>query len=245
MTEPLNATHLDDLDRPALRVQGRAGLPYTCEQVWAALNDTAVLQACIPGCERFERVGADHFDMAVGLELGPLSGRFLCRVDRRDVDELSGYSLDFDAQGGALGFFNGKARFSLLAQDSGCVLAHDLEVQAGGRLAQLSHVLANEAAEGLTEEFVGRLQSELQRRYELPPPVPTPPGVMPADAAPASMTLAEAAQAAAAEEAALRARRQAFADDLGAGGERRPSRIPAWGWLLLAAALAWVLIDQL
>ena len=42
------------------------------------------------------------------------------------------------------------------------------------------------------------------------------------------MTLAEAAQAAAAEEAAFRARRQAFADGLGAGGERRPSRIPAF-----------------
>lgn len=252
MTETIADPSPDELQPPSLRVQGRVGLPFTCEQVWDALNAPAVLQKCIPGCERFERADDNHFDMAVALELGPLAGRFLCRMERREVDPLGGYSLDFDAQGGALGFFNGKASFALLAQDSGCVLEHDLEVRGGGRLAQLSQVLAQETAEALTEDFMGRLQSELQRRHDLlsvPPPASVL-GAAPAATAPAEaagrLTLAEAAKAASAAEASEAPPFQAsFADDLGNGGARRPSRIPPWAWLLLAVGLLWALIDQL
>ena len=35
------------------------------DEVWAALNDTRVLKAVIPGCERIEWTGPDSLDLTI------------------------------------------------------------------------------------------------------------------------------------------------------------------------------------
>ena len=41
--------------------------------VWEALNDPAVLKACIPGCESVDKISAADFDVVMTAKIGPVS----------------------------------------------------------------------------------------------------------------------------------------------------------------------------
>jgi carbon monoxide dehydrogenase subunit G len=40
-------------------------VPASIEATWAVLNDPEALKSCITGCERFELVGDDQYDMTM------------------------------------------------------------------------------------------------------------------------------------------------------------------------------------
>ena len=44
-----------------MKIEGTHELRAPRERVWQALVDPAVLQRCIPGCERLERTGEDTY----------------------------------------------------------------------------------------------------------------------------------------------------------------------------------------
>ena len=50
-----------------MEMTGERRINATRDQVWAALNDPAVLQKAIPGCETVERVGDDQFTAKLAL----------------------------------------------------------------------------------------------------------------------------------------------------------------------------------
>ena len=54
--------------------------------VWEALNDPAVLQACIPGCERFEPTADGLYDIEVGGRIGPIKALFTGSIRLVELD---------------------------------------------------------------------------------------------------------------------------------------------------------------
>jgi len=54
--------------------------------VWEALNDPAVLQACIPGCERFEHTGEGLYAIEVGGRIGPIKALFTGSIRLVELD---------------------------------------------------------------------------------------------------------------------------------------------------------------
>ena len=49
------------------------------DAVWAALNDPAVLQQCIPGCESFNAAEGGRFEAMVAASVGPVRASFKTR----------------------------------------------------------------------------------------------------------------------------------------------------------------------
>ncbi len=47
-------------------------VPAPPPAVWAALNDPAVLKACIPGCESLERSGEQRVRVVMAARVGPV-----------------------------------------------------------------------------------------------------------------------------------------------------------------------------
>ena len=43
--------------------------------VWLALNDTAILQQAMPGCESFEETGENTFEAKLVTKIGPVKAR--------------------------------------------------------------------------------------------------------------------------------------------------------------------------
>jgi carbon monoxide dehydrogenase subunit G len=123
------------------------------EQVWAALNDPAVLQQCLPGCEKMEKVSDNAFAARVKTKIGPVSATFDGAVTLEEVDPPNGYRLVGEGKGGVAGFAKGAATVRLADEGAGTVLSYGAEARVGGKLAQIGSRLVAGAARKLVDEF--------------------------------------------------------------------------------------------
>lgn len=128
-------------------------LPLERDTVWEALNDPAVLQACVPGCESMERLEADVYQTAVTTRVGPVKARFRGHIRITDAQPPERYTLSFEGQGGA-GFAKGAADVALEADgEGGCHIRYVARARVGGKLAQVGSRLLDGTARKLSDEF--------------------------------------------------------------------------------------------
>ena len=132
------------------------------EQVWAALNDPAVLKEAVPGCETLERVSDNEWRAVVAAKVGPVSARFTGKMLLADLDPPNGYTLKFEGQGGAAGFASGEARVALSPSEAGkTALSYTAKAQVGGKLAQIGSRLIDGAAAKMADDFFARFAQQL------------------------------------------------------------------------------------
>ncbi|HET8875927.1 MAG TPA: carbon monoxide dehydrogenase subunit G [Casimicrobiaceae bacterium] len=140
--------------------------------VWAALNDPAVLKACVPGCESLERTGEDAYELVMSARIGPVSARFTGRMTMTDIDAPRAYTLNFEGQGGAAGFARGDARVTLAPEgERQTALTYVAKAQIGGKLAQVGSRLVNGVAAKMSDDFFARFVARFA-----PPDEPAPVG---------------------------------------------------------------------
>ena len=139
-----------------MEIKGEYRIPALREKVFAALNDPAVLQACIPGCESLEKVSDTELKAKVRMRIGPVSAAFSGKVTLSDIDPPNGYRISGEGQGGAAGFAKGGAVVAL-ADDAGqTVLTYNVDAQVGGKIAQVGARLIDGTARKLADEFFGK-----------------------------------------------------------------------------------------
>lgn len=136
-----------------MEMEQARSLPLDRKQVWEALNDPAVLQACIPGCESFERVEDNTYDAVVNSKVGPVKARFKGRVELTDLQPPESYSMSFKGRGGQAGFVQGSASVRLDEEAGGCRLGYSVKATLGGKLAQLGSRLIDGAAQKTANQF--------------------------------------------------------------------------------------------
>lgn len=141
---------------------------------WAALNDTALLQSCIPGCEALEPDGDNGFTVSLTAAVGPVRARFKGRLRIDNALPPTSYSLQFEGQGGAAGHGKGHADIRLEPEgDAATVLHYTAHATVGGKLAQIGSRLVDMAAQKMAADFFERFDAEVARRY-LATPAPPP-----------------------------------------------------------------------
>lgn len=137
----------------AMTMSGEVELAASREEVWAKINDAAVLKSCIPGCEELERTDDGGFRAVAKMKVGPVAARFRGRVILSDLDSPNGYRISGEGEGGVAGFAKGAATVKLSAKGENTLLAYDVEAHIGGKLAQLGQRLINGTAKKLADEF--------------------------------------------------------------------------------------------
>ena len=55
-----------------MELKGEQILALPREQVWAALNDPAVLKQCVPGCDTFGPEGDNAYKVGMAASVGPV-----------------------------------------------------------------------------------------------------------------------------------------------------------------------------
>lgn len=137
----------------AMQMNGEVQLPAQREEVWARLNDTETLKACIPGCETLDKVSDTEFAAVATVKIGPVKARWRAKVMLSDLDPPNGYRISGEGEGGVAGFAKGGAVVALADKDGGTLLTYNVEAQIGGKLAQLGQRLINGAAKKLADQF--------------------------------------------------------------------------------------------
>jgi carbon monoxide dehydrogenase subunit G len=151
-----------------MELTGERLIPATRATTWAALNDPAVLKACIAGCESLERAGDDAFDASVAVRVGPVSARFKGRLQLLDVQPPERYTIQFEGQGGAAGFGKGSADVSLVDEGASTRLRYAARAQVGGRIAQVGSRLVDAAAAKIADDFFSAFETKLRPAEPVP-----------------------------------------------------------------------------
>lgn len=139
------------------------------QTVWEALNDPEVLQACIPGCESFDKVDENTYDAAVTAKVGPVKARFKGRVALEQLNPPESYTLSFEGQGGQAGFAKGSASVQLDEEGAQRTrIGYAVSATVGGKLAQLGSRLVKGAAEKTAGEFFDNFARHIGAGEEQP-----------------------------------------------------------------------------
>lgn len=123
-------------------------------QVYAALNDPAVLQQCIPGCEELIKHSDTDLEALVVLKIGPVKAKFSGNVQLDTAGAPDMFSLTGQGNGGAAGHAKGGATVTLAENGPNeTVLRYEAKAVIGGKLAQLGSRLIQSTAQKLAAKF--------------------------------------------------------------------------------------------
>jgi carbon monoxide dehydrogenase subunit G len=157
----------------AMEFSGQYSIPAPRRQVWEALNDPAVLQACIPGCRQLEKISETEFVATVVSKVGPISATFRGNVVLSDLDPPNGYTLTGRGQGGAAGFARMSAAVTLRPDGEGTVLGYLASAEIGGKLASVGSRLVQTVAGKNADDFFAAFARRLGGTgAEEPAPLP-------------------------------------------------------------------------
>ncbi|MGM9482523.1 CoxG family protein [Roseateles sp. NT4] len=145
-----------------MNLTGQQHLPVSQAQAWAALHDTALLQAALPGCEAITPAGDNAFDVLMTVAVGPVKARFQGRLQLSELMPPQSYRLSFEGAGDAAGHGKGQALVQLqavAARDT--VLSYDVTASVGGALALIGAPFVDTASQQLAQDFLARFHAAL------------------------------------------------------------------------------------
>ena len=157
--------------------------------MWEALNDPAILKACIPGCESIDRVSDNEYKVAMTAAVGPVKAKFSGKLFLSDINPPNSYSLAFEGSGGAAGFGKGSAQVSLAPESGGTLLTYKAQASVGGKLAQIGSRLIDGVAKKMADDFFIRFNKTVANAPESLSPVTAVQADVPATAIPAKSPL--------------------------------------------------------
>ena len=111
------------------------------DKVYAALNDTDILKACIPGCEELTRTSENVLEAKVVLKIGPVKAKFGGVVMLDPSQAPARFSLSGEGNGGIAGFAKGSADVELIEDGDETILRYNAKADVGGKMAQLGRRL--------------------------------------------------------------------------------------------------------
>ena len=138
-----------------MKLSGLYKLNVKKEIVWKALNDENILKQCIPGCESFEKESDNSFNALTTNQIGPMNASFSGFVNLSNIKENESYTLSGEGNS-SVGFVNGSADIKLTEENNITTLSYEVNVNVGGKIAQLGSRLIGGVAKKMSDYFFGR-----------------------------------------------------------------------------------------
>ena len=138
-----------------MKLTGSYKLNVKKEHVWKALNNPNILKQCIPGCESFDKESSTVFNVTATNQIGPMNATFSGTVTLSNIQENQSYTLSGEGQS-PVGFANGSADVKLKEENRTTTLSYEVDVNVGGKIAQLGSRLINGVAKKMSDYFFGR-----------------------------------------------------------------------------------------
>ena len=138
-----------------MKLTGSYILSVKKEHVWKALNNPNILKQCIPGCESFDKESSTVFNATATNQIGPMNATFSGTVTLSNIQENQSYTLSGEGQS-PVGFANGSADVKLKEENGTTTLSYEVDVNVGGKIAQLGSRLINGVAKKMSDYFFGR-----------------------------------------------------------------------------------------
>ena len=138
-----------------MKLIGSYKLNVKKEIVWNALNNPEILKKCIPGCDSFEKENNNTFNASATNQIGPMNATFSGIVKLSNIQENESYTLSGEGQS-SVGFANGSANVKLSESNGVTTLSYEVNIDVGGKIAQLGSRLIDGVAKKMSDYFFGR-----------------------------------------------------------------------------------------
>ena len=126
-------------------------------EVWAALNDTAMLKAAIPGCHKIEWSGEKTLDLEIKVNLGVIHPVFKGGLTLSNIMPSKSYTLAGKGKGGLLGLAEGAADIVLSdADEQKTDLIFTAKGGASGQIMKLGKAIIGNSAQKVIDGFFER-----------------------------------------------------------------------------------------
>ncbi|MEO5806254.1 SRPBCC domain-containing protein [Devosia sp.] len=135
--------------------------------VWAALNDTAMLKAAIPGCHKIEWVGDTALDLEIKVNLGLVHPVFKGDLTLSNIVPAERYTLSGKGRGGLLGLAEGSADIVLADDGDATHLQFAANGGASGQIMRLGKAIIGNSAQKVIDGFFERFAAAMGVELEL------------------------------------------------------------------------------
>jgi uncharacterized protein len=142
-----------------VKLEGEVVLNAPRERVWHILNDPAVLQRHMPGCESLQPVGPDQYEAVLKIGVAAIKGTYKAKLSITDRQAPESYRLHVEGQGKP-GFVKGSGSVHLHEQGAQTRLAYSGDLEVGGLIARVGMRLLGSLSQRMTHQFFEGLGSE-------------------------------------------------------------------------------------
>src|SRR5262249_12049719 len=144
-----------------MKVEGNHVLKASRDVIWKLLSDPAVLQRCIPGCEKMEFAGEDSYDTTLDVGVGSIKGVYNGKVKIENKEPPVSYKMIVEGKGKP-GFVKGTGVIQLSEQDGVTTVAYNGDVQVGGTVASVGQRMLQGAAKMTIGQFFTAVEVEAE-----------------------------------------------------------------------------------
>lgn len=130
------------------------------DRVFAAILDPAVLQRCIDGCEKIEKIGEDAYAVHLKVGVAGMKGSYGGKVQITDQRPPESLTLAMEGKGGP-GFLKATSRLKLAPKGSGTELTGEADASVGGVIAAIGSRFIEATAKKMMADFFSRLGAEI------------------------------------------------------------------------------------
>jgi uncharacterized protein len=128
--------------------------------VWQTLQSPTVIARCMPGCEKFEEVGADEYEAVMRVGVGPIKGTYTGRIRLHDRAEPERYRMDVEGGGGP-GHMKGTGLLELRDEGGATTVVYEGDAAVTGKIASVGQRLLGVTAKQLIGQFFKCMEQRL------------------------------------------------------------------------------------
>lgn len=144
-----------------MKVEGAFKFDAPKATVWELLLSPEVLSACIPGCQKFEQVGEDSYDVVMRVGVAAVSGTYTGKVTVVNKTDLVSFKMVVEGRGSG-GGVKGEGLLSFEDADDGGTLVNVVgDARVTGLVARLGQRLMGNASKMLMNQFFECLRSKV------------------------------------------------------------------------------------
>jgi carbon monoxide dehydrogenase subunit G len=129
------------------------------QRVWDFLLDPDVLQQCLPGCEKLERLGEDEYSATMKIGIAMIRGTFQGRVKISDKQEPERYTMMVEGSG-PQGQVSGTGTLDLIDDGDKTTVRYQGDANVRGTLARVGARMIQPAAKTIVGQFFNCLESK-------------------------------------------------------------------------------------
>jgi len=152
-----------------MEVSGDYKFKATQDKVWDILMDKAALQKALPGCERFEEVGDNEYEVTMKIGVASIKGVYNGKISMADFQKPDHYILKVEGAGGQ-GFLTGEGIFDLSQEGEGdklrTVVKYKGIANVGGTLAGIGARMLQPVAKMMAGNFFKAMEKQLNEPEE-------------------------------------------------------------------------------